>query len=123
MAKVIDDVEWFIKNCISCQFVKGSARHRAPMVDRDPPERLEHLFADLLGPIYHDYYILVLVDYATGFSMLIPLDGCDGLTIAHAILNNWFKIFGYFRIFESDWGSGFNNIFNGIFNRYFRMST
>ena len=104
------DIAWFIKNCISCQYVKGSMRHRAPLVDRDPPERLEHLFADLLGPIYGNYYILVLVDYATGFCMLIPLEGADGLTIAHAILNHWFKIFGYFRIFESDWGSGFNNI-------------
>ena len=105
-----NDIEWYVKNCISCQFVKGSMRHRAPMVERDPPERLEHLFADLLGPIYKDYYILVLIDYATGFAMLIPLEGADGLTIAHAILNHWFKIFGYFRLFESDWGPGFNNI-------------
>ena len=105
------DVRWFCKNCISCQYVKGSKRHRAPMVQRNQPEPLEHLFADCLGPIYGRYYILVLVDYATGFTMLIPMEGADALSIAQAILQHWFRIFGYFRLFESDWGPGFNNLF------------
>ena len=30
---------------------------------------------------------------------------------AKAILEHWFRIFGYFRLFESDWGPGFNNLF------------
>ena len=103
------DVRHFCKHCISCQFVKGGLRHRAPLAVRKQPKPREHLFADFLGPIYGRYYILVLVDYATGFTMLIPTVGCDALTVAHAIINNWIRIFGYFRIFESDWGSGFNN--------------
>ena len=105
------DVNWYVKNCISCQYCKGSKRHRAPLVVRNQPRPLEHVFADVLGPIYGRYNILVLVDYATGFCMLIPIEGVDALTIAKAIYDHWFRIFGHFRIFESDWGSGFNNIF------------
>ena len=103
------DVEYFCKHCVSCQFVKGGKQHRAPLVVRKQPRPREHLFADFLGAIYHNYYILVLVDYATGYCMLIPTVGCDALTVAYAIINNWIRIFGFFRLFESDWGSGFNN--------------
>ena len=103
------DVKVFCDQCISCQFVKGSKRTRTPLVVRPQPQPREHLFADFLGPIYGRYYILVLVDYATGFSMLIPTVGSDAYTVAHAIIDNWIRIFGFFKTLETDWGSGFNN--------------
>ena len=103
------DVKVFCDQCISCQFVKGSKRTRTPLVQRPQPQPREHLFADFLGPIYGRYYILVLVDYATGYSMLVPTIGCDAYTVAHAIIDNWIRIFGFFKTLETDWGSGFNN--------------
>ena len=42
--------------------------------------------------------------------MLIPTNGCDGETVIHALINYWIRIFGYFKVFESDWGSGFSNL-------------
>ena len=64
--------------------------------------------ADFLGPIYVIFAILCLVDLGSGYTMFIPTRGVDGPTIVNAVINNWIKIFGWFKIFESDWGSGFN---------------
>ena len=104
------DVKDFCDKCISCQYVKGGKKHRAPLVIRYQPKPREHIFLDYLGPIYSDYYILDIVDYSSGFVMLIPTNGCDGETVIHALINYWIRIFGYFKVFESDWGSGFSNL-------------
>ena len=103
------DIRTFCETCISCQFIKGSVHHRAPLQIRDLPLPRTHVFADFLGPIYKKYYILVIVDYATGYTMLIPTANVDAQEVVQAITDNWVKIFGWFDIFESDWGSGFNN--------------
>ena len=103
------DVRRHCKTCITCQYTKGSVRHRAPLRIRKLPKRKEHLFADFLGPIYGKYYILVLVDYATGYTLLIPTVGCDGITVVNSIFDKWVPLFGWFNVFETDWGSGFNN--------------
>ena len=103
------DVKWFCKTCLTCQYTKGSIRHRAPMTVRELPKRLTHIFADFLGPIYGKYYILVLIDYTTGYTLLIPTVGCDSNVVIDNLLGKWIPSFGWFKIFESDWGSGFNN--------------
>ena len=103
------DIRKFCETCISCQFIKGSVRHRAPLRIRELPQPRSHIFADFLGAIYGKYYILVLVDYATGYTMLIPTTNCDVQEIVHAIIHYWVKIFGWFETFESDWGQGFNS--------------
>ena len=104
------DVREFCDSCISCQFVKGSVRHRAPLRERHLPKPREHIFADFLGSVFGKYYILVLVDYATGYTMLIPTNGNDAITVVDSILRYWIPIFGWFSIFESDWGPGFNSL-------------
>ena len=103
------DIEIFCKQCISCQFTKGNMRARTPLVTRDLDAPLEHLYADFLGPVYGKYYVLVLVDAATGYVMLTPTDGCDALTVVNTILRKWIKTFGWFKTLETDWGSGFGN--------------
>ena len=102
------DVDIFCKTCSPCQFTKGGPRHKTPLQARPLPAPREHLMADFLGPIYLIFSILCLVDYATGYTMFIPTEGVDGNTIVNAITENWIKIFGWFKTFESDWGSGFN---------------
>ena len=59
------DVRKFCDQCISCQFVKGSIRHRAPLTVRPLARPREHIFADFLGPVFGKYHILVLVDAGT----------------------------------------------------------
>ena len=109
------DVKKFCKRCISCQFVKGGPRKRAPLRARDRPLPRQHVFIDLLGSIYQRYYVLVIVDYATGYSMLIPIEGADAMTIAQAIIDYWIRIFGCFQYMETDWGSAFvSNLFEAM---------
>ena len=55
------------------------------------------------------------MDSATGYTMLIPTNGCDGITVINSIIKYWIPIFGWFSVFESDWGSGFNNKLMKIF--------
>ena len=103
------DVRRFCKRCMLCKFTNGTTQHRSPLSTRYLPAPRQHLFADFLqtGTGYH---ILALVDYATGYVMLIPTRGTDGATVVNAILQKWVPIFGWFNVFESDWGSGFNSI-------------
>ena len=103
------DVRKFCATCLSCQYAKGTVRHRAPLRVRNLPNPREHLFADFLGPIFSEYNILVLIDYATGYTILAPTHGQDAVTIVETILRHWIPIFGWFKVFESDWGSGFNS--------------
>jgi hypothetical protein len=104
------DVRWYCETCLLCQYVKGSPRRRAPLRIRKLPKPRQHLFADFLGPVLgSQYYILFLVDYATGYSMLIPTNGTDAPTVVNSIITYWVPIFGWFTVFESDWASSFNN--------------
>ena len=103
------DVRIFCKQCVLCQFVNGNITHRTPLVTRELKKPREHLFLDFVGPIYGIYYILVIVDKATGYVMLTPVKGCDALVVINTLINKWIPIFGWPKVFESDWGSGFNN--------------
>ena len=103
------DVRKFVETCPTCQYAKGSKRHRTPLVQRELPKPREHLLADFLGAIFGIYYILVLVDYATGYVVLVPTHGTDGITVVHSIVHYWIKTFGWFKTFETDWGSGFSS--------------
>ena len=101
------DVKAFCDRCVSCQFTKGSPRKKTPLVTRELPNPTEHIICDFIGPFLNQMYILSIVDYTTGYCMLVPTFGCDKLVILHVLLTRWVPIFGWFKIFESDWGSGF----------------
>ena len=103
------DVKSFCKSCILCQQLSGSQRIRTPLQIRLNPPVFHHVFADFLGPVYARFYILVIVDQRSGFCRLITTDGCDALTVLESLINKWITLFGYPKLFESDWGSGFNN--------------
>ena len=103
------DVNSFCKSCILCQQLSGTQRNRTPLQIRINPPAFYHIFADFLGPIYARFYVLVIVDQRSGFCRLITTDGCDALTVLENLINKWITLFGYPRLFESDWGAGFNN--------------
>ena len=97
------------KNCIICQAIKGGVRSIAPMLERDLPAPRSHIMADFIGPLLDNYYILVFIDYGTGYVMLQGFSSNGAREVVEMILNHWTKIFGYFKTFESDFGSGFHN--------------
>ena len=109
------DVEKYCDTCYLCQFTKGSIRHRAPLRIRQLPKPREHIFCDFLGSVFSKYYVLVIVDYATGYTMLIPTNGTDAITVIESVIQNWVRVFGWFKTLETDWGSGFNNLLLKVF--------
>ena len=106
------DIQCFAERCKVCKFSKGSIRHRAPLQIRELPKPREHVMCDFIGPIfknYGKYYILAMIDYATGYTMLLPVEGCDAETVVDALLSRWIPIFGVMATIETDYGSGFDN--------------
>ena len=112
-----DDIRNHISRCPVCQFGKGGPQHKTPMRIRDLPEAGELLLGDYMGPFFKKYYILVLIDYKTGFTVLYPTSFCGAISAAEAILTKWIPYFGLFEKFESDMGSAFTSkLFTLILN-------
>ena len=103
------DIKIFIKECRLCQYVKHGKTMKAPMRVRELPKPREHVMADFLDCVLGKYHILVIVDYGSNYAMLIPCEHCDTRAVVDALLSHWIPVFGLFKSFETDFGSGFNN--------------
>ena len=103
------DMRRFVLRCLLCQFANGSLKNRAPLNVRQPVLPRESIFGDFIELVLanHRFYILVLVDYCTGWTMLIPTKTNDAYTVVDALLRKWIPLFGMFKYFDSDQGSGF----------------
>ena len=93
--------------CPICQAIKGGPVHRHSFATRTLPEAKAKLLADFMGPFFKKYYILVLIDYCTGFTVLAPCTNCGAIVTSEAIINKWFPYFGLPIEFDSDLGSAF----------------
>ena len=102
------DIKRFCERCLICDFVKGSKRHRAPLNIRQTVRPREHIMFDFIGSIYGKYYILAIIDYCTGYTMLIPTTGTDVQHVVDAIIHKWIPIFGRFKYLDCDYGPSFN---------------
>ena len=67
-----------------------------------------------MGPFFKRYYILVLIDYGSCFTVLVPCDNCGAIVTADAIVTHWVPYFGWFSIFKSDLGSSFKSTMNKL---------
>ena len=106
------DLKVFGDRCIVCNFVKGQKRHRAPLNIRELTEPRMHIIVDFIGKIFDDYFILAIIDYCTGWTMLVPCKGNDTQVVVHSLLTKWYPIFGLFKFIDSDYGPGFDsNVF------------
>jgi len=115
------DVRVWCERCVVCHYVKGGIKHRAPMQIRTYSEPRDHLMMDFLGPILKNYYILVIIDYCTGYVMLVPCTGCDAKQIIESLTQQWIPIFGNFTKMETDYGSGFNSLLVKMINKAFNI--
>ena len=99
----------FVQRCLLCQFANGNLKIKAPLTTREPVLPRESVFGDFIELVLANkrMYILVLVDYCTGWSMLIPTLTNDAYTVVDALLRKWIPLHGLFKYFDSDQGSGF----------------
>ena len=111
------DCEKWCNNCIICQFIKGAPTHTAPLLIRELPFPRSHIMADFLGPVYNQCYILVLIDYGSGYCMLDGTIGCGVEQVLNMVVDRWVPIMGWFDVFESDLGSAFRaSLIRRIYN-------
>ena len=103
------DMRRFVERCLLCQFANGSIKNRAPLTTREPVLPRESVFGDFLELQLAGkrHYILVLVDYCTGWTMLLPTHTNDAYTVVDALIRKWIPLHGQFKYFDSDQGSGF----------------
>ena len=111
------DCELHVQECPVCQYTNGSPRKRAPLADRILPPPLTHVFMDFLGPVYGRFYLLFIIDYATGYCRILPTDGCDAITVIELLFKRWVSDFGWFKLLETDWGSAFNSKLLAVLSR------
>ena len=107
--KMRADINYHVRRCIVCQFKLGTITNRSPLLIRDLPRPREHLMADFIGPFFKKYYILVFIDYFTGWTMLSDSKSCGTQVVLDMLLNKWVPIFGWFKVFETDLGSAFTS--------------
>ena len=103
------DIKIHCDRCVVCSFSKGSVRHRAPMQIRPFCLPRECVFADFIEVLGKRYHILVLIDYCTGWTMLLPYNSNDANTVVDGIFNRWIPLHGQFKCFDSDMGAGFSS--------------
>ena len=103
------DIRIFVKRCLLCAFANGTLTARAPMSIRTFVLPRESLFADFLELQIHShkYHVLVMIDYCSGWTCLIPTNTNDAYTAVDLILRRWIPLHGQFKYFDSDRGAGF----------------
>ena len=103
------DIRRFVTRCLLCNFANGQLSHRAPLTTREPVLPRESVFGDFIELTLANKrrYILVLVDYCTGWTMLLPTQTNDAYTVVDALIRKWIPLHGTFKYFDSDQGSGF----------------
>ena len=101
------DIDSYVAACPICQCSKGGTERRHTIKIREITKPGEHVMADYMGPFFKKYYILILIDYFSGYSVLLPTESCGAISTSEGILNNWIKYFGWFDTFDSDLGSAF----------------
>ena len=109
-------IKSYVKECTLCQYVKYGRTNKAPMQVRELSKPRDHLMVDFLGPIFGKYCILVIIDYGSGYTMLVPTTGSGTQVVIDAIMDKWTPIFGWFKRIESDFGPSFNcNLIKQLF--------
>ena len=102
------DVKTFVNSCPTCQFGKGSKKHKHgtlnPIISQ---ERGEIVHFDFAGPFYKDFSILVMIDNFTGAVVLQPCYNQSAEAVVFALLHVWFPIHGIPKQILTDRGKCF----------------
>ena len=101
------DARKWVQSCLVCLYTKGQPTNIAPMQIRKLPKTKEHLMADFIH--CRGFYILVLIDYSTGYVMLEACDAASAQAVSNMIFQRWIPILGWFKTFETDYGTAFDN--------------
>ena len=108
--KMRDDIRDYVNKCIICQFGKGTPFKKQQMRIRILPNVRDHIMADYMGPFFKRYYILVLIDYASGYTVLIPTDNCGAIVTADSIIHIGYRILVGLKFLNLIWDHVLNQL-------------
>lgn len=109
---MVTDIRAYIKACPICQKNKSQGATRAPMVIVSTAKHsFEKIAIDLVGPLpvtdRYNRYVLTVQDSLTKWIMAIPLPNQESDTVARALVEKVFLIFGSPEGLLSDQGANF----------------
>jgi len=107
------DIQNFIQKCRQCQLKKlTKMKTKQPMIITDTPgSAFDKVSLDIMGPLpitpRRNMYILTMQDLLTKYSVAVPLQEANSLTIADAFVNNFICIYGAPEIILMDQRTNF----------------
>lgn len=108
------DVSKFVRNCDHCNKNKPSNRTIEPMILTETPQKpFDTLIIDTIGPFKesenHNKYAVTLICNLTKYLVTVPIPNKEARTIANAIVDNCFLIYGPMTNILSDRGTEYVN--------------
>jgi hypothetical protein len=109
-----DDVERWCQQCDTCAASRGPRkRTRGLMHQHNVGVPFERITMDIAGPFPQSHrrnrYLLTAMDYFTKRPEVYPIPNQEALTVAEALVTNFFCRFGEARELHSDQGRNFES--------------
>ena len=102
----------FVKNCVTCKLNKTSKHTKEPLIIT-PMRPFDTVVVDTVGPLpiteHGQQYIITIVCNLTKYLISIPLPNKTVKTVARAIFENLFLLYGPVHKILTDMGTEFKN--------------
>lgn len=108
------DISSFVNRCNKCQINKPKNKTHVPMCLTDTPQRpFECVVIDTVGPLRrttnNNKYIVTIICNLTKYLIAVPVANKEARTVAQAIANHLFLVYGPFTKMITDQGTEYNN--------------
>ena len=104
-------VETFVKECETCQKVKGGRKTKANLILFRPTRPNQAIACDIAGPFKKtargNVYLLIVTDMFTKYTEAYPIEDMTAETVAHKIIDEWICRYGLPIAILSDRGKNF----------------
>lgn len=112
--RMIEDIRRFVQTCDPCQRRKTlKPTPKAPMKLYQTGVPFQRIAMDICGPIIKSgrcqMYILVISDYFSKFTMVIPVPDKTTITVATALASQWITLWGCPQFIHTDQGLEFES--------------
>lgn len=115
-----NDIIKYVSTCKQCQLNKAGFKNKPHTIITPTPEApFDVILLDLVGPFTisdsRNKYAITLQCNLTKYVVIIPIPDKEALTVAQALINDFFLIYGPIKHIRTDNGSEFiNEIFRNL---------